>query len=312
VKTDTHHASIDFLRLRDLGMLDHIAQAGSLRGASERLHMTQPGVTYALQALEAAFGAKLVDRGRRGQRGVTLTAAGVAALTRLRLARREVLAAVQASREPEMASLRLGALATSLVELLPCALGRLHEAVPNLAVVLVESTVPDLWNRLSIGDVDAIVCRLPEIEQWSALLPLIMYDRVHEERLAMTGAASHPAVRQPALDLKQLGLYPWALPPAGSFTRAAFEQLFLRANLEPPRPAVTCLSFHANLQLASRGRFLTVAPMSATSAYKKALALKIINAPWVDHHAEIVVGFRRVDADNPLIAELRRCVREDC
>jgi hypothetical protein len=52
--------------------------------------------------------------------------------------------------------------------------------------------------------------------------------------------------------------------------------------------------------------------MSATNAYKKALALKIINAPWVDHHAEIVVAFRRVDADNPLIEELRRCVREDC
>lgn len=308
MKDDARPAAVDFLRLRDLGMLDLIEQAGSLRGAAERLHMTQPGVTHALQALEAAFGCRLVDRGRRGQRGVTLTAAGKAALARLRLAKREVLAAVQASRAPEVASLRVGALAASLVGLLPGALMRLHEAVPNLAVALVESTVPDLWHRLSTGDVDAIVCRLPEIEQWSALLPLIMVDRVHEERLAIVGAADHPAVRLPRRALQQLGLYPWALPPSGSFTRAAFEQLYLRANLEPPRPAVTCLSFHANLQLASRGRFLTVAPLSATDAYKKALGLKTIDVPWVDHHAEIVVAIRRVDAGNPLLAEFRRCI----
>jgi DNA-binding transcriptional LysR family regulator len=308
VQDDTLQPKVDFLRLRDLHLLDLIAQAGSLSGASERLHLTQPGVTHALQALEAAFGVKLVDRGKRGQRGVALTAAGRAALVRLRLARREVWAAIQASRTPEIASLRIGALATSLVELLPRALGRLQETVPSLEVVLVESTVPDLWTRLSTGDVDAIVCRLPEVEQWSALLPLILYDRVQEERLALVGAAKHPAVRKPARALAQLRQHPWALPPSGSFTRAAFEQLYLRANLEPPRPAVTCLSFHANLQLASRSRFLTVAPLSAVEAYQRVLRLKVIDVPWGDHQAEIVVAFRRVDAAHPLITEFRRCI----
>lgn len=308
MQEDALQSKVDFLRLRDLSLLDLIAQAGSLRGASERLHLTQPGVTHALQALEAAFGVKLVDRGRRGQRGVTLTAAGKAALARLRLARREVWAAIQASHAPEIASLRIGALATSLVDLLPRALGRLQEAVPALDVVLIESTVPDLWTRLSAGDVDAIVCRLPEVEQWSALLPLISYDRIQEERLALVGAADHPAMRKPAQALPQLRRYPWALPPSGSFTRAAFEQLYLRANLEPPRPVVTCLSFHANLQLASRGRFLTVAPMSAVAAYQRALRLKVIDVVWGDHHAEIVLAFRRVDASHPLITEFRRCI----
>ncbi len=308
MQEDLPQSKVAFLRLRDLYMLDLIAEAGSLSGAAEQLHLTQPGVTQALQALEAAFGVKLVDRGRRGQRGVALTAAGRAALVRLRLARREVWAAIQASRAPEIASLRIGTLATSLVDLLPRALGRLHEAVPSLEVVLVESNVPDLWKRLSTGDVDVIVCRLPEIEQWSALLPLIMYDRVQEERLVLVGAADHPAVRKPARSLQQLRQHPWALPPSGSFTRAAFEQLYLRANLEPPRPAVTCLSFHANLQLACRSPFLTVAPLSAVEAYQRALRLKVIDVPWGDHHAEIVVAFRRVDAGHPLISEFRRCI----
>jgi DNA-binding transcriptional LysR family regulator len=274
------------------------------------LHMTQPGVTHALQALEAAFGAKLVDRGRRGQRGVTLTTAGKAALIRLRLAKREVEAAVMASRAPEVSSLRIGTLATSLVELLPRALGRLHQAVPALEVDLVESTVPDLWQRLAMGNVDAIVCRVPDIEQWSAILPLISYDRVREERLVIAAASNHPAFRKSAPGLQQLSRQPWTLPPTGSFTRAAFDQLFLRANLEPPRPIVTCLSFHANLQLAALGGFLTVAPVSAVDAYKRTLGLKIIDAPWAHHHAEIVVAFRRVDEGNPLIGALRGCMSD--
>lgn len=308
VKDDIFEAKVDHLRLRDLSMLELIAKSGSLSGASELLHLTQPGVTHALQALEAAFGAKLVDRGKRGQRGVTLTAAGKAAIVRLRLARREVWAAIQASRAPEIASLRIGALATSMVDLVPRALVQLQESIPSLDAVLLESTVPDLWKRLSTGDVDVIVCRLPEIEQWSALLPLILYDRIHEERLGLVAAADHPAVRKTTCDLLALSRYPWTLPPIGSFTRAAFEQLFLRANLEPPLPVVTCLSFHANLQLASRGRFLTVTPLSAVEAYQRALRLKVIDVPWADHQAEIVVAFRRVDASNPLITEFRRCI----
>jgi DNA-binding transcriptional LysR family regulator len=71
---------------------------------------------------------------------------------------------------------------------------------------------------------------------------------------------------------------------------------------------VTCLSFHANLHLACRSPFLTVAPLSAVEAYQRALRLKVIDVPWGDHHAEIVVAFRRVDAGHPLISEFRRCI----
>ena len=53
------------LRLRDLMLLEHLAELGSLRAAAERLHVSQPAVTQALQGLEAAFGTALVERGRR-------------------------------------------------------------------------------------------------------------------------------------------------------------------------------------------------------------------------------------------------------
>jgi len=127
---------IEQLRLRDLLLLEHIAQHGSLRKVAEALHVTQPAVTQALQGLEQAFGVELVDRGRRG---VTLTAAGEAALARLRVARREVTAAREAALAPQRPVLRLGSSPMAALDVMPNALARLRQSAPQVRVVLTET-----------------------------------------------------------------------------------------------------------------------------------------------------------------------------
>ncbi len=57
------------LRLRDLMLLEHLGEVGTLSEAAVRMHVTQSAITQALQSLEDAFGAKLVERGGRGTRG---------------------------------------------------------------------------------------------------------------------------------------------------------------------------------------------------------------------------------------------------
>ena len=64
------------LRLRDLMLLEHIDELASLTDAASRMHVTQSAITQALHSLEQAFGCPLVERGRRGQRGVSLSPAG--------------------------------------------------------------------------------------------------------------------------------------------------------------------------------------------------------------------------------------------
>src|SRR5580765_1439279 len=85
------------LRLRDLMLLEHLDELGSLTAAAARMHVTQSAITQALQSLEEAFGRSLIVRGRRGQRGVALAPAGAAALMHLRVARHELEAALAAA-----------------------------------------------------------------------------------------------------------------------------------------------------------------------------------------------------------------------
>jgi molybdate transport repressor ModE-like protein len=293
------------LRLRDLLLLEHIADLGSLRAAAERLHVSQSAVSQALAGLEDAFGTTLVERGRRGQRGVRLTAAGTAALARLKAARHELLAAREAARAPGRVPLRLGVLPLAVLELVPAALARLRDRLPGLEVSLVEGTVTVLWSLLARGEVDALVGRLPVVTESNPIPPGIVHWRVGTERLVLCGARAHAAARRRAPDLAALREYDWVTPPTGSLTRLSFDQLFVRAGLAPPLPVVTSLSFHANLHLAGRAGLLTVAPESAVSGYMQALDLKILAAPWAERDAEVVLACREVALAQPAVAGLR-------
>jgi DNA-binding transcriptional LysR family regulator len=302
-------ARIEQLRLRDLLLLDHLDQTGSLRVTAERLHVTQPAVTQALQVLEQAFGVALVQRGQRGQRGVSLTPAGQAALVRLRVAREELLAAYAAALAPQITTLRVGALPLAMFHVLPQALARLRVAMPEVHIELTESTVSGLWRALADGKVDVIVCRLPSPSEHEPLPAGVVYRTVSvgTERLVFVAGRAHPlaAKRHPSLEL--LARQAWVLPPAGAFTRMAFDQIFVRAGLKPPMAAISSFSFHSNLQLAAASDLLTVAPESAVRTYGQALKLKIIPAEWGEQNSGVVLAFRESSGGNPAVTALQNC-----
>jgi molybdate transport repressor ModE-like protein len=86
------------VEFRHLAALEAVAIEGSFRGAGTRLGYAQPAISQQIAALEAAVGARLVER-RRGRGGVALTEAGELLLayateigSRLRAARAELTA----------------------------------------------------------------------------------------------------------------------------------------------------------------------------------------------------------------------------
>lgn len=292
------------LRLRDLMLLEHLAQQGSLTDAAAQLHVTQSAVTQALQTLEQAFGQPLVERGRRGQRGVRLTPGGTAALQRLRIARQELLAALAAAGAPEHPQLRVGALPLAMVAPLPDVLARLRRRLPQAHVLLTESTVPVLWRQLEAGELDAIVCRLPERGEHPALPHGVTHRTVGHETMVLVCSRTHPMARKRKPDLALLQQQPWVLPPEGSYTRMAIDAMFMRAGLESPRPSITSISFHTNLRLASEGSLLAVAPRAAAQAVAAVLDLVLLPVPLALKDGDIVLAWRTANADHPALAAL--------
>jgi DNA-binding transcriptional LysR family regulator len=295
------------VRLRDLMLLEHLAELGSLTDAAARMHVTQSAITQALQSLEGAFGGPLVVRRRRGQRGVSLTPAGTAALMHLRVARHEVEAALAAAAAPGTLDLRIGALPLTLVRPLPDALARLRHRLPHVHVRLTEDTVPNLWRQIEAGEYDAIVCRLPALSEQQRLPAGVAHRTVGHDTLVLACGRAHPIASRRRPRLALLREFDWVLPPEGSYTRLSIEQLFLRAGLKGPRAAITSMSFHANLRLAAEGSLLAVAPRSAARAMREVLDLVLFPLDWGSAGTDITLAWREASLENPALVALLKC-----
>lgn len=288
-------------------LLEHLDELRSLTDTAARLHVTQSAITQALQSLEAAFGRPLVARGRRGQRGVRLLPAGMAALMHLRVARHEMEAALMAAADPGTLELRIGALALTLVRPLPQALERLRQRVPNVRVHLAEDTVPNLWRRLEFGEFDAILGRLPTLSERQRLPAGVSHRGVGQESLVLVCGRNHPIARKRKPAPALLRDYDWVLPPEGSYTRLAIEQFFLRAGLRGPRGAVISMDFNANLRLAAEGTLLAVAPRAAALAMRTALNLVLVPLDWGHDDPEVTLIWRDASLVNPALVTLLNC-----
>jgi molybdate transport repressor ModE-like protein len=299
------------LRVRDLMLLEHLEEFGSLTNVAVHMHVTQSAITQALQSLEEAFGKSLVTRGRRGQRGARLTPAGTAALKHLRVVRHELEAALAVVTDPRMPDLRIGALPLTLARLLPDALARLRRRLPRVHVRLSEDTVPNLWRRLEAGEFDAIVCRLPALSEQPRLPDGVAPRTVGHESLVLVCGRGHPIARRRKPALALLREYDWVLPPEGSYTRLAIEQRFMRAGLRSPRAAVTSMNFHANLRLAAEGSLLAVAPRSAALAVRDVLDLVLFPMDWDRESTAVTLVWRQASLGNPALLAFLECFRPD-
>ncbi|MCA9541312.1 MAG: LysR family transcriptional regulator [Myxococcales bacterium] len=153
-------------------MLDEIrhfvlaVDAGTVTAAARAAGLSQPALTASLQRLEAAMGARLLHRGRRG---TELTAEGEALLPHARAA----LAAVEDGRRAvaEITDLargevRVGGGATACTYLLPAALARFRQRFPHVRLSLREGLPDRLRAALDAGDLDLVVIAAEDGEAW--------------------------------------------------------------------------------------------------------------------------------------------------
>ena len=156
--------------------------------AALRLHMTQPPLTQAIAALEAAVGERLFDRTKRS---VCLTAAGAALVDPVRdlLARAQMLP--ERAREAaagEVGSLQLAFVSTVGFSLLPQWVRGFGASAPGVRLALIEATGDWQLAALARGEIDAgLLLHAPGFAP-AALACL----RVADEPLALALPESHP------------------------------------------------------------------------------------------------------------------------
>lgn len=144
------------MEFRHLRAFVALAEERHFGRAAQRLAMTQPPLTTAIQQLEASVGARLFER---NSRGVTLTAAGAALLPRARALLEQAQAAAREARDVGQGlagQLRIGFAGTVLYRGLPEVLRRFAAAHPRLRLTLqelssAEQLVELVHDRLDLG-----------------------------------------------------------------------------------------------------------------------------------------------------------------
>lgn len=210
-----------------------LVDAGSIRAGARQLGISQPAATKGLRSLEQDLDAVLVQR---SSRGVVLTEAGKAFLTRART----VLGELRAARE-ELARLagaqgeavRVGVATVIAPWLVPPALAQFRRDRPDTVVRIVEGTQDTLLPLLREGSLDFAVClRLePESTRGFTARPLARL------RLVIGARKGHPL--RHARTLEALQDAQWILSrPRGA--GGVLEHAFKAAGLELPSSATEC------------------------------------------------------------------------
>ena len=204
------------LDVRRLRVLREVSLRGSIAGAAEALRFTPSAVSQQVAKLEREAGVPLVER---GPRSVRLTPAGWRLVDHAeaildRLARAELELRSLAGEPP---ALRLGAITTAAVGIVPDALVRFGAARPDVEVTVTEA------------DPLVSLARLPTRELDLA----IVFEVLLEEPLRVVLPASHPLAKRRAVRLADLADETWIHSTPRSACRPFTERACRAAGFEP-------------------------------------------------------------------------------
>lgn len=226
-----------------------VAESGSFRDAAQRLHMSQPGVSRALSALEHELGGALVVRGH-GR--VSLTALGERALLRSRTLLREAEAMRHDRDELDGIAgghVRLGSMPSVSSTILPPLLAGLARRHPALSVTVIDGHDDELvaWVRDGTVELAVVAGEHPDLS---------LYPLATDELLAVL-PATHPLTARSRVTARDLACEPFIL------TRAGCERMILATlTAHGIAPSVTHEVTEASsiLALVSQGLGISIMP----------------------------------------------------
>ncbi|OBK42782.1 LysR family transcriptional regulator [Mycobacterium gordonae] len=207
-----------------LRALVEVADTGSVRGAAERLVVTESSISSALRALSQDIGITLVDRHGRG---VRLTPAG---LRYVEYARRilglhdEAILAARGEADPENGSIRLAAVTSAGELLIPAALASFRAEHPGVVLHVEVAARSALWPMLSRHEVDLVFAGRPPEE----LRQRVRVRAISPNTLIVVGCPSVADGFVPAAAT-------WLLREQGSGTRSTLMTLLEDLDVAPPQ-----------------------------------------------------------------------------
>lgn len=288
--------------LRRLRYFVAVAEERSVGRAAERLRMAQPPLSVQIRKLESEIGAPLF---RRGTRGMELTDAGQALLSRASEALALAAEGAEAARTVaagQRRRLSVGYMFVLAHAVLPKLVPELRRSLPGVDLEFVELSASTREARLLDRSVTAALC-MPSIHH-----PEIQVTRIGAQRLTLVVPARSPLARLSAVPVRKLQGRPLiALPrPDEDPASSAVIALLRRHQVSMPI-AGRVETAHSAISLVLAGEGLAILPACAELGSPRGVVFR----PFLDaaDTIEIAVCWRR-DSSSPLIRNFLKCAEK--
>jgi DNA-binding transcriptional LysR family regulator len=271
------------VELRLLRYFVTVAAERHVGRAAERLHMTQPPLSRAIQRLETELGATLFER---TPQGVELTHAGEVLLAdavplldqadRLRL---------RVAKATDGAVLRLGSLADTADQAGQDLVAGFRRRQPGVEITVIETDLSDPTAGLRAGRVDLALTRTPFNGTGIATAT------IRTDPVGVVVAGSDPVAAQESTTVAALAGRTWIRLPDG--TDPLWSAYWTAADDRPQHPVVRTIQ--ECLRTAAWNGTLVIAPLG------QALPDGLVCVPLADRPPSRVVLAWREDDPSPLV-----------
>ncbi|PDO85681.1 LysR substrate-binding domain-containing protein [Kosakonia pseudosacchari] len=246
------------IRLRHLHTFVAVAQQGTLGRAAETLNLSQPALSKTLNELEQLTGKRLFERGRMGAQ---LTLVGEQFLTHaVRVLDAVNIAGQSLSHKTELKNdlIRIGALPTAALGILPAVIGQLHKQQPDITIQVATANNPMILAGLKSGELDLGIGRMSDPDLMSGL----SYELLFLESLKLVVRPRHPLL-QTTVTLSKVLEWPVVVLPEGTVPRQNTEDLLASQNCTLPSGCLETLSASLSRQLTVEYDYVWFVPSGA-------------------------------------------------
>lgn len=259
------------LKLRQLELIVAVEEEGSLGRAASRIGMTQPAVSKSLHELENMLGERLFDR---LPRGVAPTQSGEIILRHAKIMLRQLRHATEElsmRQTGEVGEVHVGSLLAATPFLLPRSIGIARQLYPGLKIKVTEGTSAQLLNQLSLGEIDVVLGRVPDI--WGPRS--IRTEQIYSESVSFVAGLHHPLAGVSDIGLTDLVRFDWIFPAPGTVMRSQVEAAFRHAQVPPPERFLEAIPILSQAALLVSTDMIGVLPQSVIATQPGITTLRV-------------------------------------
>jgi DNA-binding transcriptional LysR family regulator len=266
-----------------------IVRTGSLGLAAETLHVTQPALSRIIRRLETQLGVPLFERRTTG---MELTSFGHALLPHATFLSEEASLAIEqinSLRGLGQGTIRVGAVGSVAISVLPSVLDRVLTQWPKLHVQIVEAVEDLLTVQLTNNAIDVAICGpIPESEE-------IVQVAEHNftDGYSVICSATNELLRRSHLTIHDIIDVPWVMPAAEAEPRRMFTALITRLGATMPRIAVETRSPSVIKAMVAKTHFLGWLPEPLFAAEQAAGLIKALSVEGMSPQRRFFVYRRR-------------------